>query len=125
MVRSSIIVMDATAGAARRTQRRAKEPPDTRHGTRAGASAGSADPWRDVAVRASPSSAPPGPRVTRSAARKGVGSTAGVRGADVTRARDRAVTQRRPGPRRDGGAPGAVARVLRSVGGRRQAGGGP
>src|SRR3569833_1759131 len=103
MVRSWIIVMEPTAWAARRTQRRAKEPPDTRHGTRASASAGSADPWRGVAVRAHPSSAPPGPRVPRSAACEWVDSTAGVIGAGVTRAGDHAVPQRRAGAGGDGG----------------------
>src|SRR3954469_8282264 len=83
MVLSSISI-DRTADQERRTQPRSKGPPDTRHGTRAGASAGSADPWRDVAVRAFPSSAVPRRRLTSSGAHEGVNSPAGVHGAHVT-----------------------------------------
>src|SRR4051794_36045401 len=83
MVRSSINMV-GTAGRVRRAQRRAWGPPDTRHGTRAGASAGFADPWRGCAVRAYPSSAARGRRLTDSAAHERVKRRMDADGACVT-----------------------------------------
>src|SRR3954470_22329468 len=107
MVRSSISMV-GTAGRVRRAQRRARGPPDTRQGTRAGASAGFADPGRGVAVRAYPSSAAAGRRLTGSAAHEGVKFRSGAHGAYVTDApgSDQVLPER---PAEHAGAPAGAA----------------